>query len=235
MTFNYFQPALSQLDVTVDEISELLHIVDKSEENPIFCEVLWVYRLLPEIVEIRGGYTIFENIEIVKDEGRILFHDEESQSLVTGKNVCNYLKNAQKIAVFICSAGERFSVLSKKANYENNYLKGYIIDTFGSLIAEKSADFIQKEIQKVAEKQHLKITNRYSPGYCNWQLSNQKALFALFPENPCLISLTESNLMLPIKSVSGIIGIGNNVNHFAYKCRTCSDKDCTYRRLVVHR
>jgi cobalamin-dependent methionine synthase I len=185
---------------------------------------------LPQIVEIRGGYTIFEDIEIQQEKGIIRLHERE---IVPQKRVCTYLKNSEKIAVFICSAGEQFSILSKKANAEGDYLKGYLIDTFGSLVAEKTADFIQNEIQKVVQKEDLKITNRYSPGYCNWHLSNQKELFALLPENPCHIFLTDSSLMLPIKSVSGIIGIGKNVRHFGYKCQICNDKDCTYRWLVT--
>jgi len=67
----------------------------------------------------------------------------------------------------------------------------------------------------------LKITNRYSPGYCGWVTSEQHKLFALLPKDICSIRLTESSLMLPIKSVSGFIGIGPNVRFNPYTCQLC--------------
>ena len=75
----------------------------------------------------------------------------------------------------------------------------------------------------------LKITNRYSPGYCNWPVSDQQILFLLLPEKFCGVTLTGSSLMIPIKSVSGVIGIGASVKMKEYTCDTCGMKDCTYR------
>ena len=227
MTFNLIQPTLSQLNVTIGEALHLLKVEDCSDDNPECKETKNVFAALPEICEIRGGYIVFDNVEIDYSEGKILLNGKE---IFPQHKICIYLKKSEKIGVFICSAGEKFSILSKKANLEGDYLKGYIIDTFGSIIAERTADFIHNEIKQIAEKADLKVTNRYSPGYCNWNLSNQRELFSLLPENFCNISLTDSMLMLPIKSVSGIIGIGKNVKYLDYKCRTCNDKNCVYRQ-----
>jgi hypothetical protein len=37
--------------------------------------------------------------------------------------------------------------------------------------------------------------------------------------------------MQPIKSVSGVIGIGRAVRRVPYTCRLCELEDCLYRRL----
>ena len=76
-----------------------------------------------------------------------------------------------------------------------------------------------------------RITNRYSPGYCGWQVAEQHKLFQLIPDNYCGIRLTESALMDPVKSVSGIIGIGENVKINPYTCRMCDMPDCVYRKV----
>ena len=229
MIFNYIKLTFSQLNLNINEVFNLLKSGEFTKENPLYTEVIKVFEELPELCEISGGYAIFDNIEIKNAEGKILLNGIE---IFPQSRICNYLKNSEKIAVFICSAGDKFSILSKKANADGDYLKGYIIDTLGSITAEHTANFIQKEIQSAVKKDALKITNRYSPGYCNWNLSNQKELFSLLPENTCNISLTDSCLMLPIKSVSGIIGIGKNVRHYDYKCLTCNDKNCIYRRFL---
>ena len=50
-------------------------------------------------------------------------------------------------------------------------------------------------------------------------------------DNFCGITLTESALMVPMKSVSGIIGVGKTVQRVDYTCDLCGMKDCTYRAI----
>jgi hypothetical protein len=57
----------------------------------------------------------------------------------------------------------------------------------------------------------LLVVVRFIPGYCNWLLSDQQKLFELIGGNNCGVKLTESSLMILIKSVSGVIGVGAEV------------------------
>ena len=108
---------------------------------------------------------------------------------------------------------------------------GYIIDTIGSEAVERVADILESRLLDVLADDSLKITNRYSPGYCDWSVSEQQKLFSLLPEHFCGINLTDSSLMIPVKSVSGIIGIGSDVTREEYPCRFCSRTDCHKRHL----
>ena len=108
-------------------------------------------------------------------------------------------------------------------------VSGYIIDIIGSEIVESATDLMQAELEKEMEDMGLHMSNRYSPGHCGWNVSEQKKLFSLFPENYCGISLTESSLMIPIKSVSGIIGIGKEVKKVGQPCQVCDVDKCLYR------
>jgi hypothetical protein len=60
-------------------------------------------------------------------------------------------------------------------------------------------------------------------------VADQHKLFSFFPENCCGVSLTESALMHPIKSVSGIIGLGKEVRYREYTCNLCGLAECFYR------
>ena len=102
-----------------------------------------------------------------------------------------------------------------------------------SLAVEKAMDCIHAALGEEQAERGLKITNRYSPGYCNWPLSDQQSLFAFVGENPTGIELSPSCLMHPIKSVSGIIGIGKEARRRAYGCVVCQNKTCIYRKLVA--
>ena len=110
-------------------------------------------------------------------------------------------------------------------------LRGYIYDIVGSEIVEGATDLMQAELEKDVKASGSKITNRYSPGYCGWDVAEQHKLFQLVPDNYCGIKLTESALMNPVKSVSGIIGIGTRVKFNPYTCQMCDQKDCIYRKI----
>lgn len=103
-------------------------------------------------------------------------------------------------------------------------VKVYIADAIGSVIAEKTADCMEIALDEYIHDRGWRHTNRFSPGYCGWHVSEQKKLFPLFPSaEPCGIRLTDSSLMLPIKSVSGVIGLGIvsvNWNILAVSVRT---------------
>ncbi|MGE5125152.1 MAG: hypothetical protein ACM3PV_02595, partial [Betaproteobacteria bacterium] len=59
----------------------------------------------------------------------------------------------------------------------------------------------------------------------------QQKLFRLLPPGFCSVSLTDTSLMRPIKTVSGVIGLGPAVHRSPYTCRMCDLEDCLYRRL----
>jgi cobalamin-dependent methionine synthase I len=47
---------------------------------------------------------------------------------------------------------------------------------------------------------------RFSPGYGDWTLDNQPQVLQLAEAERIGITLTESNIMIPRKSVSAVIG-----------------------------
>ncbi|GAH91002.1 unnamed protein product, partial [marine sediment metagenome] len=51
-------------------------------------------------------------------------------------------------------------------------------------------------------------SRRLSPGYCDWKIDQQKMVFRAMKDDSAGVRLTEECLMLPQKSISGIIGIG---------------------------
>ena len=226
--FSYYSPTIRETGILPDDLLEMLHEEDRSPDNPVVCEVTEVFEQLPAISDIRGGYAVFEDIERFPETGEIRI---AGQTIKTSRKICRLMEEAEKIAVFICTAGQGFSDYSGKYNKEGEYLKGYIVDTMGSVVVEKSMDFIQSELEKQVQLDGMKITNRYSPGYCNWPVDDQKQLFSLVPAHTCEISLSASCLMVPIKSVSGIIGIGRNVRKSSYSCDICNNLTCIYRKV----
>jgi hypothetical protein len=153
------------------------------------------------------------------------------QDFKPGKTVTAELKGSESLAFFICTAGQTICDIAAEKLKGENPVSGYIYDILGSLIADSAADKMQSVLQREMEASGLKITNRYSPGYCNWSVADQHKLFSLFGNSSCGVSLTESALMYPVKSVSGVIGIGKDVKFREYQCVLCESVKCAYRKL----
>ena len=74
-------------------------------------------------------------------------------------------------------------------------------------------------------------TRRFSPGYGDLPLEAQKEIFALLDCSKHIgVSLNDSLLMTPSKSVTAVFGIGGAMESCAEKCEFCSNSECNYRR-----
>jgi hypothetical protein len=181
-----------------------------------------------KICSVKAQYSVFNDVSFDNDSRSVKIRDINFQ---IKKVVFGQIKKSDSVALFLCTAGDEIGIRSRKAMQERDFLKGYIYDVIGSEIVEAAADLMQESLEKAAASSGLKITNRYSPGYCGWDVVEQHKLFQLIPDNFCGIRLTESALMSPEKSISGIIGIGRDVNSNPYTCSICDMKDCIYRKV----
>lgn len=158
------------------------------------------------------------------------FVQRELPDFAIGKIIERQLKGAEAYAFFICTAGVEYEAFQERLKKEGDMVRVFIADALGSVIAEKAADQMELSLQENIDKLGWHHTNRFSPGYCGWHVSQQQLLFPLFKGETCGVKLTESSLMLPIKSVSGIIGLGPNVRHLDYTCGLCDFKQCYKRK-----
>lgn len=150
----------------------------------------------------------------------------------TGKIICNQLRSAEKYVVFVATVGKGYDTWIKEINKRDDILLNFVADSIGSQLVESVANIMEKILQKELDNYVYKRTNRFSPGYCGWHLSEQPLLFGLFPDSePCGIKLTDSCLMLPVKSVSGFIGVGSEVRYMPYPCNVCDMSMCYKRKL----
>lgn len=228
-TFHTYRFPYGEVLPSLDELARYLHM-EEDTENPAY---LFMQERLAELtssdLEAVGGYSIGAIDELNLQAGTLTV---EGVTFQVGSQVCGYLKEATEAALFLCTAGALFSDEAHALNAAGDFLEAYIIDAIGSLTVERAMDRIHELLAQEQVARGLKITNRYSPGYCNWPLVDQRALFGFVGENPTGIVLSQSCLMHPIKSVSGVIGIGEKARRRAYGCVICQNKTCIYRRLV---
>jgi hypothetical protein len=183
-----------------------------------------------KLTDMQAGYGVFTVNDVKVKTGEITINN---LLFKTDKIVASQLNKSELAAMFVCSIGKELEKWIKETEKNGDPTKSYIADTVASSVTEALADYLHDLIGDKMHQEGLNITNRYSPGYCNWSVSEQQKLFSLLPEKFCGVELTNSSLMIPIKSISGIIGIGRDVKRSDYLCDTCGVKDCTYRSIRI--
>ncbi len=181
-----------------------------------------------QLIEIKSCYLIIEDIKLDPSKGSV---QANGRSFQVGKTICKELRGIEKLLFFVCSAGKSIGEKSAELLKGDDPAKGYIYDQVGIFLVEAAGDRMQQLIQLDLANRNEKMTNRYSPGYCHWSVADQHKLFSLFPTAPCGVTLTDSSLMNPVKSISGLIGIGKEVRYREYPCDLCLNLDCVYRKI----
>lgn len=143
-----------------------------------------------------------------------------------GQELINLLEHSEQIALFICTAGNKIERRNKQLIDQDRILSAYANDVIGNTIVEKTADVI---LPFLKDKYHTKTTNRYSPGNCGWEDMNQIDFFSLFRQSTAGVRLNDFQMMTPIKSLNGIIGLGENVKFKYSNCFYCDSEGCIYR------
>ena len=138
------------------------------------------------------------------------------------------LEQCEKVAVFTVTIGNHLEKIVAALARDGLMLRATILDTVGSNTAERVAEMAHNLISEEARPLGFCTSRRFSPGYCDWDISQQEMVFGAMGRNTAGVSLTDGYLMIPRKSISGIIGLGrpgHDVEEYN-PCRTCSNREC---------
>ena len=175
----------------------------------------------------RFGYRVFPREGSTADSvscGGITLH--------CGSVISPVIAGGEYQCLFVATAGAEFQQWMEEEAHSGDILREFVSNNIGSEIAEATARVAIDELSAECAAKGLSVGNSYSPGYCGWRLTDQKAIFSVMPSGPCGIRLTDSCLMIPIKSVSGVLPVGKDVVKKMYSCAVCERTDC-YKK--VHR
>lgn len=103
-------------------------------------------------------------------------------------------------------------------------------------LIESVSDRAQREINALASAERLSVGGRYSPGYGDFPLTQQVELLRLLRAQERLgITLTEGFMMLPRKSVTGVIGLYADTPGERVSCSVCTMREwCEFRKGGDH-
>jgi len=148
---------------------------------------------------------------------------------------------AEALALFAATVGAEVSGAIADLFARHEPALGYALDAVASEAADGLASAIAAGcLERLAAAGLVGPDARalpYSPGYCGWHVSGQRALFAALGPEEIGITLNDSCLMQPLKSVSGVIVAGPAAIHQFDQtfpcCESCGTRHCQDRMRSV--
>jgi hypothetical protein len=222
-----FTPPLSELTLDRRTIEHDLGYRDGNAPEPVSSAI---DELLPDVAahaDLRCGFRILPHETVVIGPESVTCGPIHLQM---GSVIAKQLKSCTSLVLYVSTAGLEMERWSSRLMAEGDMMQGFVVDAIASELVELSSVWLEKRIAESVKPREWSLTNRYSPGYCDWPVSDQHNLFSLLPTGFCGITLTSSALMVPVKSLSGVIGVGKGVKRGVYQCSICELKDCYRRR-----
>jgi hypothetical protein len=174
-------------------------------------------------------YDVFE-VRGVEGDRLILANGHAFRSHL----VVSRFSPARRLAVAICTIGPRVEAEASASFADGNGAYGFLIDSAGSLAVSQTAQALVAHLQDVAAQVGMKASFPISPGSADCTLEDQRTVFDLLPAQDIGVRLSDSYLMLPLKSVSMLIALGQDLpsaDEMA-QCDFCSRQDtCPHARL----
>lgn len=139
---------------------------------------------------------------------------------------------ASKIALAVCTIGPLLEESVSRYSDSGQLTRALVIDATGSSLTESVCDFVNEKICRMAAERSLFTAPRISPGYGRWKIEEQAIVFGLLPADSIGVSLTESYVMIPRKSVSFAVKLLGEKppDRSTSTCKRCGKKDCQFRR-----
>lgn len=218
----------NRVDIEIDKQRVLLGIGYRTDRKPS----ARIASLIDEHIEnahqlMEPAYSyITKDIEAVRRscvflDGSIVFESEVMARL---------MEQCKMVTVFLVTIGSRLEKMVLRLAEDGLVLESTVLDATGSVATEMVAEFVHGRVEEVAHAQGLCVSRRFSPGYCDWAIRQQKMIFRTMDGNSMGLRLTKECLMLPRKSISGVIGIGPRKMKNYNPCKTCNKRDCLGRR-----
>ena len=140
----------------------------------------------------------------------------------------------EHVAAAVCTIGEALEQRVARLWEARELPLASMLDSVGSAAVESLAEYVNDLLCQQGLPD-LRVTNRISPGYGDWEMTDQRRLFALCPTDAIGVALNEACVMTPGKSISLLAGAGvaARVDHYFSQCARCWMRDCAYRRAPV--
>lgn len=178
------------------------------------------------LIDVRGVWEIY-------DYANQTVASEPPFNIV-GNSIIKHLNGCEKVICMAATVGAEIEREINKKFERGEYLASVLLDAAATAAVEQTADAMEKNFAAKFSKDGYKMRWRFSPGYGDWNLTEQEKLFKICGAEKLGISLTSAMMLEPRKSITAIIGLEKisvqkkSLNKKS--CATCDKIDCPARK-----
>lgn len=177
----------------------------------------------------RITYKIFDPI-FNKENNKIVL--DNSNIELNGNAIFKHMNDASKIVCFAATLGVQIENYIKLLSFKE-ITKSIIFDSVCNECIEVVCDLGEIQIKQDDHLKNLFSNSRFSPGYGDLPIEIQPNIIKVLDANRKIgLTCSQTNLLIPRKSVTAFIGYFNNeVNNLETTCEFCNIKDkCKLRK-----
>lgn len=207
-----------KLEYDVDEIINFCHMERIKEKLDNIADTI------SEGYKLLDPKAMYEPIKIYEIKGSRLILDDGT--FFESNLLAEELKCTNELAIYIVTVGPALE--QKVAELGSiDLAKSFIIDCVGTYALSQIFNFIRKDYRP----NNFRKISKFSPGSTsNWDMSQQRVLFDILGpkkvEEAIGVRLNEYCVMIPKKSVSGVMG---ETEEQFQECQIC-ERRCEFRR-----
>ena len=174
-----------------------------------------IKRCISEVMKASEPKLVWRRLPLI--EGRI-----EGLEL-PGQDIRDVLSSCQEVVLMAATIGSKVERLLMQREV-SDMADAVIMDSCASTAIENVCDNFEFDLRDELNQQGLYLTDRYSPGYGDFPLDIQPRLCAaLNAQKRIGLTVSASNIMIPRKSVSAIMGISHDRQQLRKRgCEVCS-------------
>lgn len=203
---------------------EILRYPGADHATPLIQELM--ERAQRETEEVSRPKSVFLPLPIQVEEDRVFLGEKAFAS----KSLASHLRGCREGYLFAFTLGREIDMrLKRYAVTDLPYVP--VLQACAASYTELCADLSQEELRESARRRGLYLRPRYSPGYGDFSLQAQTFFFeALQIPKRLGVSLTEGYLMVPTKSITGVIGLTSDPTQcHVGRCMSCDAQNCPFR------
>ena len=139
---------------------------------------------------------------------------------------------ASELAILVCTIGPKLEEKVRRYSMKGETLRAMLLDGIGSAAVDALVERACQFIADIASTRGLQASSPIYPGMPGLPLSEQRRLLKLVPAQEIGVSLTRSGMMVPLKSISMVIGLGAQMPFWskAAVCTQCHlNETCPYK------
>ena len=145
------------------------------------------------LIEVRGVWEVYNYKNHVVES--------EPPFTIAGNSIIKHLDGCEKVICMAVTVGTQIEREINKKFERGEYLASVLLDAAATAAVEQVADLMEKNFAAKFSKDGYKMRWRFSPGYGDWNLTEQEKLFKICGAEKIGMNLTSAMMLEPRKSV----------------------------------